>query len=275
MSTKFNLEKAVQQTRFILDKKGIDPKLKAQVAIVLDVSGSTRELFEGGDMQEAMQRTLPIAIQFDDNQELDVFTFHGGMSSVTHIGDNATAANYSNYIQKKVLNDDLVSKWGGTDYSPVMWQLLEEFGFYTPATRGTPAVPAIPAVPAKKGFLGIGATPEIPGKPGKPAVPAGPEKWSKLSATGYPAVIYFLTDGENTDKPQTEALLKKLQELGIQVYFNFIGVGHEKFLFLKKIGDKFDNTAFTSITDIKEAANDSIYELLLPDELTTWLHASR
>ena len=100
--SKFVLEKAVEKTRFVLDKKQVK-NIKAHVVVDLDVSGSTQDMYRRGSFQKAFQQVLPIGILFDDNQEVDTFTFNNG-NAYNHITPNATKDNYSNYIQNYISN---------------------------------------------------------------------------------------------------------------------------------------------------------------------------
>ena len=43
----------------------------SRVALVLDFSGSMELLYENGTVQSVIERIMPIAMQIDDNQELD------------------------------------------------------------------------------------------------------------------------------------------------------------------------------------------------------------
>lgn len=48
----------------------------AKVALVLDISGSMTDRYADGTVQEVVNRTLPLAVQFDDDGELDLW-FYG------------------------------------------------------------------------------------------------------------------------------------------------------------------------------------------------------
>lgn len=237
---KFNLQKETERAKFVIEKRKI-PNVKAQVLMNLDVSGSARGLFSSGQMQEAFQRVLPIGILFDDNQEVDVFIFQSG-SNIAHIDVNATTANYADYIDKHILRSSSVRAllWGGTDYAPVIRENLESMGYFK-----------------KAGFFGS-------------------KKLSAKSDSGYPTIVYFFTDGENNDRTETMKILQEAQDAKAQMYVLFIGIGDANFSFIEKLGDKFDNTGFLNIQDLKSMEDDdSLYEKLLPEELCTWLATSK
>src|SRR5690348_2445845 len=112
---KFDLQKATEKAKFTIAKKGL-PTVKAAVVLNLDVSGSAQGLFNSGAIQRTFQTIVPLAINFDDNQSLNVFTFSDDDSYTTQIQPDATAANYEDYIEKRILKDRNVPKWNGTHY---------------------------------------------------------------------------------------------------------------------------------------------------------------
>lgn len=234
--SKFNIEKAVEIARFTVEKHKL-PSVRAQVMMDLDVSGSAQHLFESGQMQDAFQRVLPIGIIFDDNKEIDVFTFQSG-NAIHHVEENATQLNFEKYVDKQILRNPDVPLWGGTDYAPVLKANLEAAGFY------------------KGGFFS-----------GK--------KLQRYSKSGMPAIIYFFTDGENYDQRATTQLLQDCQDAETQAYFMFVGIGNANFSYIEALGDKFDNTGFVNIRDLSKIKDDTIYDLLLPEELCTWLASSK
>ena len=57
-----------------------------------------------------------------------------------------------------------------------------------------------------------------------------------------------------------------------QIYYQLIGVGNEKFRFLRQAAERFPNVGFLAVTDLTTfVADDGIYEQLLPKELCAWL----
>ena len=250
---KFDLEKDTAKVKFMLEKKNI-PSLTAEVVADLDVSGSTKGIYASGAMQEAVQRVVPVALNFDDNGELPVYIFNDG-DQFAQLAENLTAKNYTNYIQEQILRNQKLPRWGGTDYAPVLKQNLIDLGFL----RTTAPPPAAKRPGFWSSLLGGGQTYSAP-------------HLVKESSSGIPAILYFFTDGENEDREETANLLEACSAAGSQIYFNFIGVGNERFDFLHAIGDRFPNTGFAQIRDIERTAgSDEIYEYLIPDELTQWL----
>lgn len=104
---------------------------KAQVVLALDYSISMGNLYNSGQVQELVERLLPIGMAFDDNGEVDFYLFHDG---VIKLPEPLAEGNIPGYI-----NDKVRTKYnmGGTNYAPVIKQITKDFG-------------------KKKGLLGMG-----------------------------------------------------------------------------------------------------------------------
>ena len=100
-----------------LKKRKLDT-LVAGVALVLDMSGSMVPRFKNGTVQEIVNKTLPLAVQFDDDGELD-FWYYGNtarrMESVNL--ENYTGAVPENWTQ-------LMHELGGCNNEPVVLQMV-------------------------------------------------------------------------------------------------------------------------------------------------------
>lgn len=255
MSIHFDIDKDTAKVKFILDKRNL-PKITAEVVGILDVSGSTRAIYYNGTVQNALQRIIPVALNFDDNGSVPVYVFNDG-DDYFHLETEMTAANYSDFVTKHIITNTAIRLWGGTAYAGVLHSALQDLGFYKkPAAAQT----------AKGFFKKLFASDDV----------IISESFREQSNTGLPAIINFITDGENEhdDRMPTRELLKAAQLARSNVYFNFIGVGNASFSFLREIADEYDNTGFAQITDIERTAgSDDIYEFLLPHELTEWLRA--
>lgn len=233
MSTKFDLTKATQQAKFVVEKKNI-PNVRAQVSVCLDVSGSAQPLFTSGQVQSVFERILPVGLIADLNKQIDVYTF-SNRDMTTHIEPAAEEANYTDYIQKYILANRNVPKWSGTEYAPVLKKNLEDFGFY------------------KKGLF-------------------GGSKLTEKSQSGEPVIIYFLTDGESSDEDVSWKLFKECQMAKTQVYFLFIGVGPSRYFeYIEKCGEEFSNVGYYNVSNLDVLKSDSVYDELLCDELVNWL----
>ena len=265
---KFNLEKEKQRVSFTLQKRNL-PTMRASVGLTLDVSGSIEPLFKQGVIQRLVEQIVPIGLRFDDNGNLDVYTFSS--SDMIAQVDGATEKNYDGFVRREIINNSAVPKWGGTDYSPVLNKMLEDYGFYGGGSdynrklsgNATPS-----SAPEKKGFFSklFGGSKE----PAKPT-PRG-HVLQESSASGEAVINYFITDGENSDQSRTYELLRKVRDAKANIYIMFIGVGRANFQFIERCGNDFSNVGFLNVADLQAFTDsDDIYEKLLPDELVNWL----
>ena len=228
---KFDLDKDAGKVRFMLEKRNV-PSITAEVVAVIDASGSMKGLYAGGAVQDALQRVIPVALNFDDNGDIPVYVFSSRHGKAT---DSLTRHNYADYVVQHVLRH---ADWGGTLLAPVLTEAVSDLG-----------------------FLGGGLLAKLFG--------GGP---SAVSTSKLPAIVYVFTDGENEDVAAAERLLVDLGRAGSQVYFNLIGIGNAPFAFLRRVADALPNVNFARIDDIAATGGgDGIYEYLLPTELTDWL----
>ena len=123
-----NLSKEQSLINLDLRKKEVEnivmgiPQLSnitSRVALVLDFSGSMSTLYKNGTVQSVIERIMPIAMQFDDNQELDLWIFENGF---TRLG-GVTKENFYG-LANNIFNQ---YSMGGTEYAPVMNDALVVF----------------------------------------------------------------------------------------------------------------------------------------------------
>lgn len=90
--------------------------------------------------------------------------------------------------------------------------------------------------------------------------------------TKDPIFLIFITDGGNSDKAETDQIIRQSSKRDI--FIKFIGIGKEKFPYLEKLDDlggrKVDNTAFSKVEDFLEVSDEKIYKILL-DQYPDWL----
>lgn len=111
----------VKPLKVELEKRNLQETI-AKVALVMDISGSMFETYSNGTVQEIVNKILPLAVQFDDDGELD-FWYYGSryrrMPSVNMKNyECAVPSNWSN------LMNDL---GGGTNALEVMKDVVSEF----------------------------------------------------------------------------------------------------------------------------------------------------
>ncbi|WP_201586584.1 VWA domain-containing protein [Psychrobacter jeotgali] len=76
-----------------LEKRQLQ-QLTAKVALVLDATGSMHQQYKQGRVQEVVNRLLPLAVSFDDDQALDCWAFGEHCSYLGEAGLN----NYADFI---------------------------------------------------------------------------------------------------------------------------------------------------------------------------------
>lgn len=255
-----DLNKSTTAFRLSLDKAGVASDIKAELIVVMDVSGSFEHEHEEGTTSTLLERFVPLAKVLDPDGQFDLITFSDGPNSVQHLG-TIDEHNAPNYIIDRVVGR--VRGWkGGTTYSYPLEEALRVLGWmpYAPGQD-----------PAKKPRFWerlFGMSPERQAELATPR----PKKRS---------IVLFVTDGENDpgdtfgDKRRTQAVLKAAQTRGDEVYFLFIGAcEHEEFDFVEAIAKEFKNTGIVMATDPEAFANlpdEALIAKLLDPELVGWL----
>lgn len=94
----------------------------ARVALVLDISGSMSGRYSDGTVQEIVNKTLPLAVQFDDDGELD-FWYYGSRCK------RMKSVNMKNYTSAvpRGWNDLMRSLGYGNNEPVVMKEVLAEY----------------------------------------------------------------------------------------------------------------------------------------------------
>lgn len=232
-----DLAKRVEKVRINLEKKQIKKAPTMRVGLAMDVSGSAEWLYQNGTMQETVSRLLAVAMNFDDNGELDMWSFE----NAAHRLEVATKDNYERFVQKEIVDNDSISKWHGTSYAPVIQDMLNRYFIGDVVTSG--------------GLFGLF---------GKPKLQAPAD-------IAIPAYGMLVTDGANNDHPATQKLLEMSQKYPI--YWQMVGVGDPKeFTFLREMGDRYPNVGFVNLASLT-ITDDVLYDKLISDELVSWLKA--
>ncbi|WP_321874250.1 VWA domain-containing protein [Burkholderia ubonensis] len=245
------LEKRAAKVAIVLEKRQILKPPVVRVGAALDISGSAKALYKSGVIQETHDRILGIALKFDDNGEVDTWTFTEGFDRLP----TATPDNYGAYITDFVLNGD-VDKWGGTQYAPVMNDIVDFF-FRAPEPERKRE--------AKRGFLSrlFGGADDAPAPPSAP-----------VSANGHlPAWVLFVTDGQNpkNDRKRVRQLLAESRHYPL--YWSLVGVGDaSEFDFLAEVANEMPNVGFLHLESL-DVSDEQIYEQLITQEFCDWVRA--
>lgn len=196
--------------------------LTARVALVLDQTGSMRNLYKNGTAQEVVDRLLPMGLKFDDNGELDMWIFAQRFKRLASVQES----DFYGYVDREILGKVENQLWEATYYAPVMKDVVR--------------------------------------------------KYVKEEPSSLPTIVYFITDGENFDPSETEAIIREASNHNI--FWQFVGIGRENFKFLKKLDDMggrfIDNADFFQLNDVKTVSDSELYDRLL-QEYPEWEKEAR
>lgn len=251
MALTLNLQKSTQALVLNLQKAGIMTPPVLDVAFFMDVSGSFDDEHRQGITDALLSRLTPWGLAFDPDKKMDVFTFSSGAGSVHEVGA-INEQNYSRFVQTRII-DKVPGYNGGTAYSHLIERALKHFGWTGDTVK-------------KAGFFG-----GLMGK--KDQVIQGARKRS---------LVIIATDGDNNesgDKDRTLQVLRDSEARGDKVYYLFLGISNQgsTFPFLDKLGDKFSNTGYLNIKNLRhfvEQSDDELNQQLLNPELLAWFAES-
>lgn len=115
-----DLRKKIVQ--FTLEKKQLTG-VTARVGVVLDISGSMRDLYARGIVQEVVERILAVACKFDDNGSLDVWVYDNEFSRLPPV----TERDFEQYVQRHILKNPSIHKFGRNNEPPVMEDVIRKY----------------------------------------------------------------------------------------------------------------------------------------------------
>lgn len=108
------------EVRKVCLEKSIEPDTKSRVALVLDYSWSMSRLYSNGSVQAVIEKILPLAMNFDDNGEMELWIFDDKF----HRLDNISLSNYYGYVEKNIIHK---YSMGGTQFTPVMADIKSRY----------------------------------------------------------------------------------------------------------------------------------------------------
>jgi hypothetical protein len=233
----------------ILEKRKL-PQVTCEVKFALDISGSMQSLYDNGTVQNLTDRLLAIAARFDDDGAMQVWTFTNGFDEAPEINESM----HEGYVNKHILNNHRISKWGGTSYAPVMQDIINQSFTEEKIVKS--------AIEEKPGFLGklFGSKPNVTAIESSERVNRDPK---------FPIFVPFVTDGDNSDHANTERLIQEFANKNI--YWMMVGIGSEKFTWLKNIADKYPNVGFEKFEDLQTISDEDFYSKLLNEEFCNWV----
>lgn len=242
--SKIDLEKRAEKIRIVLEKRQVRQVPPIRVSLALDISGSAQPLYRNGIIQDTVSRLVPLAMRFDDNGEMDMWSFTTDFDRLATV----TAGDYADYVKREILDNRDVTKWGGTSYAPVMQDVLNHYFI------GGSAAAKV------SGFLG-----GFFGRKPKPAPAAAP------ADADAPAMCLFVTDGANGDRADAKRVLELARRHPI--YWQMIGVGDpSEFRFIEEMADALPNVGFVNLQSL-DISDESLYDQLINEELCAWVKA--
>jgi hypothetical protein len=207
--------------------------IKSQVKGALDVTGSLKWAYNQGIMQGVVLRTLALALNMDDDGEVDMVAFDDNLVTLP----TANKDNIATYIDDNVLNNRKID-WQGTYFAHVVSSVSSSYDNSVLKRKG-------------KNMFG-----RFFGGKQEPI---------------DPAFVLWYTDGDTFDEDETEAALVKLQSKPI--YWQFVGIGTQAtFNFVRQLADDLPNVGFSHIPDITQIVDDELYNKLITQEYADWVH---
>lgn len=93
------------------------------------------------------------------------------------------------------------------------------------------------------------------------------KKYAEEEPSPVPTFVIFITDGENFDKAEAKRAIREASKHNI--FFQFIGIGNERFQFLQQLDDLseryIDNADFFKVADINSISDESLYDKLMTE----------
>jgi stress response protein SCP2/Mg-chelatase subunit ChlD len=93
----------------------------AQVALLIDISGSMSSSFKNGVVQRVIDKVVPLALQFDDNGEFELWYFGTSCKRLPAV----TSRNYANSTDD--WKNTMKKCGGGTDLVPAIEDVIDEY----------------------------------------------------------------------------------------------------------------------------------------------------
>ncbi len=226
-----DLHKKVEKAGIILKKQGIGNPPVLRVGAAWDISGSARSMYYDGEMQEAMNHVLGIAMAFDPSHQLDNFVFD---DKHAQLPVPATPKNFETYIHDQVLNEDKIRKWGTTCYAGVIHQMQDHYF-------------------------------------GKHHSLLGMFHKKKEKIDHLPALCFMFTDGANNMEDHEPARRAFERAAGYPVFFCLVGIGHGGgFPFLREMESSESDCEFVNLSDIR-ISDEDLYNKIVSPKLIRWL----
>lgn len=117
-----------EKVKVVLEKKKLTG-VRAKVGLVLDISGSMRNLYKTGVVQEAVERIAAVAAQFDDDGALDIWVYDNEFSRLPSVTEHTLLG----YVEKNILSNEDIHKFGRNDEPQVMKDVMTKYTVEEPS----------------------------------------------------------------------------------------------------------------------------------------------
>lgn len=265
-----NLQKDAQ---VIVRQYSLDGEV-VRVVLVLDASGSMRNQYNGGRVQLVVDRMTTVALNFDDNGELEVWGYASGHAKLPVI----TLENLDTYVREVMAGRAPVVTPAPTPAPAPKpkkgW--LGRLGDLISGGDDSSAASTTPQpVRGQWGRWGDGILPGLSYDNNEPPVMKAILEDSK-STPNTPTLVIFVTDG-GIDKG--ESIKKVLVEASrFPIFWQFVGIGGSSYGVLEDFdtmeGRYVDNANFFALDDIESISVKELYSRLL-GEFPSWLEKVR
>ncbi|MCB8882282.1 VWA domain-containing protein [Acidisoma cellulosilytica] len=253
-----DLHKKAERAGICLKKQGIGNPPHVRVGLMMDISGSMRHLYQDGVVQEAINHVLGLAMNFDPTHHLDVWVFDHKHAQLPVA---ATPRNFHDYVNRQILTEDAIPKWGTTCYAGAMHQLQDHY-------FGRHADHAAHLDGREEGHHGLlsrlfhrhGQGDDAEGRDGVRNFDAEARK--------LPVLAVMITDGDNEDHAAAERAIRR--SAPYPVFWSLVGIGDHAFRFLKQMDREFDDAEFVDLEDLR-ITDDALYAELVSPKLASWL----
>ena len=246
----------VKKAGISLEKKGMYEH-RARVALCLDISASMSGLYRTGKIQQLTERVLALAVQLDDDGQVDVFLFGSGAHDVGPLDLDSRAGYVDAMLRKYRLE-------GGTNYGKAMRMIRQHY--FPDGGAGPRSAPRPDKLPVYVMFVTDGQTMDPD------------EARSQVAWSSYEPMFWqFMAIGQssrNVAAAGAHPPQKKQRGMGgflsrlVQTDFGFLEE-------LDDMGGRFlDNANFFSVADPTMLPDDQLYDLLM-NEYPAWVQHAR
>ncbi len=237
-----------KKTAVSLKKHNLDGKV-AKVAVCLDISYSMNRLYQSGAVSELVKKLIPLGLSFDDDGEIDVFTFgeKGAQKDSINLGNYVSRLDAmkserlegrTNYAKAIKLVEQFYSEQDDAHNVPVFVVFVTD-GDATDKTEATSAMRSVSKLPIFFQFVALGADYRPTPQDSKPA--PQPEKKGLLGRLFGGSSSSAQSSGSSR-APSMFSFLVELDEMD---------------------GRKVDNAGFFAVKTPDSATPDELYDLLM------------